>query len=403
MSKARFAKAVAAIGVAVLCMGALGACASSSNSGAASGPAATVNGVEIPESTVTANIESVRANAGLDDPDKWGAWLVANNYTPTMIREEIIDGLVERELLKAGAKDKDVTVSSEEIDGYVDAMKNRYPSAEAWASALQQAGYTEETYRAQIESSLLQQDMLTKFEDEAEVTNEALLESANTYASYYKGGKRSSHILFAADEAATAQQVLDQINAGTLDFAEAAAQYSNDTSAQNGGDVGWDVSSSFVTEYQDALDALGKGQVSGLVTSQFGIHIIKCTDVFDIEGEITDINQVPEDLRETITERAKYLAGVNAFQDWMKEQKDNATIDIKEIPANVPYNIDLTKYQEAADKAAAEAAAQAEATASDAAASADAASADAASSDASASSEAASADAASASSSSAAQ
>ena len=395
MIKARMAKIIA-FGVAALCVGALAGC--SGNSGAAaSGTAATVNGVAISEADVTATVEHVRAQAGLSDPDQWGTWLVANNMTPADVRNDVINSLAEREIIRTGAAEQGVSIESSEIDGYVNPMKENFASEQAWQDALKQAGFSEESqYRASIELSLLQQELLEKFQDEAEVSNEAILESANTYATYYQGGKRSSHILFVADDLEKAQEVLAKIKSGELDFAQAAKDYSIDGSAENGGDVGWDVTTTFVTEYQEALDKLEKDQVSDLVTSQFGIHIIKCTDVFDVEGEITDINQMPSDMREAVIDRAKYLAGLNAYQEWLKQVKESATIEIKDMPSNVPYNIDLAKYQKAAEAAAA-AAASADAASTDAAsadaASTDAASADAASSDA-ASTEAAPSDAA---------
>ena len=395
MIKARLVKIVAAGCIAALCVCALASCTGGSNK-AASGTAFTVNGTAISEDVVTTAIESARAQAGLDDADQWGTWLVANNTTAAEIREEIIHSLMERELVKAGAAEVGVTVESSEIDTYVEQMKANFASEEAWQTALKQAGYTEEEYRATIENSLLRQDMLEKFESEAEVTNDALLELANTYAAYYNGTKQSSHILFDADDAATAQSVLDRIKSGELDFAQAAKEYSLDGSAENGGDVGWDASTTFVDEYQTALDGLAVGEVSGLVTSQYGIHIIKCTDMFNVEGSVTDMNQVPVYFRDIIADRAKYQAGVNAYNEWLEGLEESATIEINEIPANVPYNIDLTKYQKAAEEAAAAAAsasaesASAEAASSDANASADAAdSGEAASSDAAASADAA--------------
>ena len=390
MIKARLVKIVAAGCIAALCVCLLASCTGGSNK-AASGTAVTVNGTAISEEVVTTTIESARAQAGLDDTDQWGTWLVANNTTAAEIREEIIHSLVERELVKAGAAEAGVTIESSEIDTYVEQMKSNFASEEAWQTALKQAGYTEEEYRATIENSLLRQDMLEKFENEAEVTNESLLEMANTYAAYYNGTKQSSHILFDADDAATAQSVLDRIKSGELDFAQAAKEYSLDSSAEDGGNVGWDASTTFVDEYQTALDGLAVGEVSGLVTSQYGIHIIKCTDMFNVEGSVTDMNQVPEYFREIIADRAKYQAGVNAYNEWLEGLEESATIEINEIPANVPYNIDLTKYEKAAEEAAAAAAA----ASSDASASADAASSDAsASADAAASGEAASSDAA---------
>ena len=93
------------------------------------------------------------------------------------------------------------------------------------------------------------------------------------------------------DDQATAQEVLDKINSGELDFADAAQQYSQDEGSKaDGGNVGWDKLTSFVDEYQTALDGLEKDQVSALVTSTYGIHIIKCTDVFTAPDEVTSID-----------------------------------------------------------------------------------------------------------------
>ena len=54
--------------------------------------------------------------------------------------------------------------------------------------------------------------------------------------------------------------MLDKLNAGEVEFADAAKEYSEDSSADGGGDVGWDKLTTFVTEYQDALSALSKGR-----------------------------------------------------------------------------------------------------------------------------------------------
>ena len=93
--------------------------------------------------------------------------------------------------------------------------------------------------------------------------------------------------------------MLDKINAGELDFATAAESYSKDTaSAAEGGNVGWDRLSNLVTEYTTALADLNKGDVSGLVTSTYGIHIIQCTDVFEAPEELTSLDQLPTEFQD---------------------------------------------------------------------------------------------------------
>lgn len=73
----------------------------------------------------------------------------------------------------------------------------------------------------------------------------------------------------------TAQDVLNQVQKGG-DFAELAKKYSEDTnSASKGGDVGWIQHGQTVKEVEDAAFSLQPGQVSGLITTGYGIVIIK--------------------------------------------------------------------------------------------------------------------------------
>ena len=99
--------------------------------------------------------------------------------------------------------------------------KANYEDDEKWKAALEQAGFTEEKYRENVESQLLQKKLTESFASDEEPSQEDLLKYAQMYASAYDGAKRSSHILFDSGDEATAQSVLDQINSGQLDFAEA--------------------------------------------------------------------------------------------------------------------------------------------------------------------------------------
>ena len=73
---------------------------------------------------------------------------------------------------------------------------------------------------------------------------------------------------------AKAEQILAQIKAGA-DFAAMAKQYSQDTTAANGGDLGFFGRGHMVKPFEDAAFALQPGQVSGVVKTQYGYHIIK--------------------------------------------------------------------------------------------------------------------------------
>lgn len=348
MKKISLAKSVVTVGLAAACAWSLAGCSGATGSGG--GVAATVNGTEISEDEVTAMVDSVREQQSLSDEDSWGTWMAQYGYTPESVREEVLDGLINQEILLQKAGDRGVTVDDATVDENVESMKANYENDEKWQAALSSVGITEDQYRENIKLSLLYQGVIESFAEDAAPTDEQLLTAASTYATYYDGAKRSSHILFDASDTETAQQVLDQINAGTLDFATAAEQYSKDTgSAAKGGDVGWDKLSSFVTEYTNGLKELSEGQVSGLVTSSYGIHIIKCTQVFNAPDEITSIDQIPSEFVETIRSMVLQQNEQTAYSDWLSSCRDSSDVVINDMPSGLSYYVDMSKYSSSSD------------------------------------------------------
>lgn len=348
MKKISLAKSVVTVGLAAACAWSLAGCSGATGSGG--GVAATVNGTEISEDEVTAMVDSVREQQSLSDEDSWGTWMAQYGYTPESVREEVLDGLINQEILLQKAGDRGVTVDDATVDENVESMKANYENDEKWQAALSSVGITEDQYRENIKLSLLYQGVIESFAEDAAPTDEQLLTAASTYATYYDGAKRSSHILFDASDTETAQQVLDQINAGTLDFATAAEQYSKDTgSAAQGGDVGWDKLSSFVTEYTNGLKELSEGQVSGLVTSSYGIHIIKCTQVFNAPDEITSIDQIPSEFVETIRSMVLQQNEQTAYSDWLSSCRDSSDVVINDMPSRLSYYVDMSKYSSSSD------------------------------------------------------
>ncbi len=352
MKRNHLLKAACTLSLSLACACALAGCSSEDSNGSTGGVAATVDGTEIAEDTVTSYIEeTIRQQQGLSDEDAWGEWLATNNYTPDSLRKEVIDLFVSRELIAKGADERGIAVSDDEINGSLDSMKAYYDSDEKWKNALEQAGWTEDEYRSEIELRLKMNALQESFATDEEPSQEDLLTYAQMYASAYDGAKRSSHILFNAEEEATAQEVLDKINAGEIDFAEAAKEHSEDTgSAEKGGDIGWDKmqsssGSTLDSDYQAALDGLEKDQVSGLVTTQFGIHIIKCTDVYAAPEEVTSVDQIPAEWLDSVKDTLKDQQAYTNYQTWLTEAKENADIVINDMPEGLPYYVDMTKYQ----------------------------------------------------------
>ena len=102
--------------------------------------------------------------------------------------------------------------------------------------------------------------------------------------------RRASHILIAVPKGAPAeqkekaraqaQQLLEQVRKDPDSFAEMAKKHSQDSgSASNGGDLDFFARGAMTKPFEDAAFTLRKGQVSDLVETEFGFHIIKLTDI----------------------------------------------------------------------------------------------------------------------------
>lgn len=143
------------------------------------------------------------------------------------------------------AREREVSVSKEELDETI----QQYIENEGGEEQLEEAiesfyGWNLSDFRSVIHVQLLQQKLA---EQEAEV-------------------------------------VLARVEAGE-DFAELAREFSSDGSASEGGDLGFVTDETqFVPEFLDAALALEPGEVSGLVESQYGYHIIKATERDEEEG-----------------------------------------------------------------------------------------------------------------------
>lgn len=329
---------------------------SNTSQGTAATVSVDINGVSksgvVGEKAVTDYVADFRTNSNLESDDAWAEWMVTNGYTPETVRDDVIDYYVRDLLLDYAAEAYDVSVSPEEVDEQLQLARSQFESDEAWANALEASNLTEEEYKNDvIEPNLLQQKLASALEaeqsaDAAPVDEDAqVVELANQMADYIDGAKRSSHILFDATERDQAEDVLEQLQAGTIDFADAAQQYSKDSSSTSGGDVGWDkLGSGFVTAYQNALDGLSVGEMSGLVETDYGYHIILCTDELEVPaGGYTSVSQIPADVLPSLQAQ---VSSANSFDfySWFTTYQESATIEITPMPENLPYDVDLSAY-----------------------------------------------------------
>ena len=89
--------------------------------------------------------------------------------------------------------------------------------------------------------------------------------------------------------------------------------------------------------------------MSGLVKSDYGMHIIKCTEVFNMPSDTSSLDNFPSDLVEEVRKSDQESKATTAYNDWVQQKKDSASIERKEMPGNASYNVDMSKYESPSD------------------------------------------------------
>lgn len=186
----------------------------------------------------------------------------------------IVDRMVTEELVNQEAKAKNITLTDKDLVDEVAAMKLDYGGEEGFQQFLAYYGMTEDDLKNELKLSATVRLLL---QSEIEITDEQVQAYFDENKEKIGGSAekvRASHILVTDKD--LAEDILAQLKNGA-DFAELAKEYSTDGSAANGGDLGYFTADKMVDEFSEAAFALKDGEISDIVQSQYGYHIIKRT------------------------------------------------------------------------------------------------------------------------------
>ena len=142
------------------------------------------------------------------------------------------------------------------------------------------------------------------------------------------GQTHTRHILIKLSEVMSEKEakrkmdgIKERLDNGTK-FEDMARQYSEDGSANNGGDLGWVNPGDTVPPFEKAMNALGLGEISEPVLSPFGWHIIQV-----LERRQQDMTKEASRLKARQEIRAR--KSEEAYQDWIRELRDRAFVELR--------------------------------------------------------------------------
>ncbi len=269
------------------------------------------------------------------------------------LRANALESLVDQKAMLVKAAEDSIVVDERQVDQVLDdrikAMTQQLGSEEKVEEYFgQPMRKIRRTLRRDISEGMLVRTLQQKKFREVKISRREVEQFYHAMKDSLPGIKESvrlSHILLniqAGDEAtkaarAKAEELLTRIRAGE-NFAELAGKYSEDPGSQKrGGELGFIQRGDFVREFEEAAFALQPGEISGLVQSQFGIHIIQMIDrrgekinvrhiLIRVAMSAGDENRTAERLKNL---REEIVSGKIKFEDAAKQHSNDLTTNEK--------------------------------------------------------------------------
>lgn len=257
------------------------------------------------------------------------------DYTDSLIRQDALKLLINNTLLRQEVDQHLIEIKDEEIDRAIEQVKGTFQSEEMFNRALQEENLTMKKFRENIVKDLKVQKLL-----EQEIVSEIEEISTKSAKEYYEKNPdqfveptkaRARHVLIKVTRDASdaelrqakekADLVLQKAKSGA-DFPTLARDYSEGPNAMNGGDLGFFARGEMVKSFDDAVFRLQPGQISEVVRSELGFHVIRLEEYKDPEG--IPFEKVEEKIKAFLTQKESN----ERFEKYINQLKGKAEIKI---------------------------------------------------------------------------
>ena len=243
-------------------------------------------------------------------------------------KKEILENIIERELLFEESVKRGIAIDSEAITEDFNKLKKRFESEDKFEEALNAMGLSVEKLKAQLKKGLAIQKFIDqKFVQKIKLSPKEIKSYFDDHPELFKQPEQveASHILIKvdpkADESKKAEAkkeitaIQKRLKEGE-DFSALAKEVSQCPSGKKGGGLGFFGRGQMVKPFGDAVFSLGKGDVSDIVETKFGYHLIKCLD--KKPGTIKSFDEVKDNIEKYLkTEQVRKEVG--SFVEKLKE------------------------------------------------------------------------------------
>ena len=288
--------------------------------------------------TAIVNGQEISAEAVNFELDRLVRFYMGHGMTMAEIRQNLpkleakaLDQAIGAKLLLDQAARLDIPVTEKDIDAEVARVVQQVGGEENYKKALAAQGISEADFRKELEKgarvNMLVNQACAHVADPTEDEVTAFYEAHK--AEYVEPPQvLCQHILVKGSNDAALdkiKEIRERIVNDKADFAEEAKKHSDCPSGAQGGSLGWFGRGMMVPEFDKAAFEMKKGEVSGVVTTEFGYHIIYKAD------ERGGGQQTIVDVHDQIKDLLRHEARGKAMDAYVAELREKATIEYKDV------------------------------------------------------------------------
>jgi peptidyl-prolyl cis-trans isomerase SurA len=252
------------------------------------------------------------------------------------VYRKVLERLIEEKLIDQEVKRAGIKVTNKEVENALEEIRRQNAvNQEDLERGLAKDGLTLEALKKEIEKRIQRIKLISwAVKTESKVGEKELRDFYRKNIDRYRRNEsyRPSHILFIVAKDATleeireirkkCQKILEKIKAGE-DFGEMALLYSQDATAKDRGDLGYFKKGELLPAFEKEALRLQIGEVSGIVRTDFGFHLIKLLDRKG--GDPPPFEEIKEKVQADYLEKDKE----KALQQFISTLKEKSVIEIK--------------------------------------------------------------------------
>ncbi|UPA30606.1 peptidylprolyl isomerase [Terrisporobacter glycolicus] len=265
--------------------------------------------------------------------DIWSKKMEDGKTYSDTLKEMVLQTMIGSEVIYQQAEKDKVIPTDKQVQDQINSFNESTKNNSEYQEQLKKMGINEDFLKFQFTRDLANTNLQKKFEEDTKISETEMKKYyEDNKKSFYTDTVTASHILLKTQDSEgkelsaekkkeakkKAEEALAKVKSGE-DFAKAAKKYSQDSSASKGGELGTFGRGQMVSEFEKAAFNMKKGEISDIVETEYGYHIIKVTGRVDKQETYNDVK-----------DKIKTTLAGQKYTEYVEKLKKDSKIEQKE-------------------------------------------------------------------------